>query len=48
MGMIVAGVIELVLSKLEVADLVMEAVGEDCLKELEVVDEDYLMKVEMI
>ena len=46
MGMIVAGVVELVVGGLEVVDLVVEVMGEDCLKEMEVVDEDYLMKVE--
>ena len=41
--MIVFGVVEL-----EVVELVVGIVGEDCLREMEVVDEDYLMKVEMV
>ena len=43
MGMIVAGVVELMVGKLEVVDLVVEVVGEDCLKEAEVVNENYLI-----
>jgi len=44
MGMIVAGEVEVVEGKLEGVGLV-EIVGENCLKEVEMVDEDYLMKV---
>ena len=40
MGVIVVGVVEL-----EVVELVVGVVGENCLKEVKVVDEDYLMKI---
>ena len=39
MGMIVARVVELVVGKLEVVGLEVEIVGEDCLKEVEVMFE---------
>ena len=42
MGMIVAGVVELVVGELEVGGLVVEVVGEDCLK---VTDESCSMNV---
>jgi len=42
-GVIVAGVVEL-----EVVSLVVGVMGEDCLREMEVVDEDYLIKVEVV
>jgi len=42
-GVIVAGVVEL-----EVVGLVMGVVGENCLREMVVVDEVYLMKVEVV
>ena len=43
MGMIVVGVVEL-----EVVELVAGVFGEDCLREVEVMDKDYLMKVEVV
>ena len=39
MGMIVTRVVELVVGELELVGLVVEFVGEDCLKKVE--DEDY-------
>jgi len=41
-GVIVVGVVEV-----EVVELVVGVVGEDCLREVEVVDEDYVMKEEV-
>jgi len=38
MGVIVAGVVELMVG----------VVGKDCLREVELLDEDYLMKMEMV
>jgi len=35
-------------SKLEVVDLVVEVVGEGCLKEVKMMDEGYLIKVEVV
>ena len=46
--MIVAGVDELVVVELEVVGLVVAVVGEDYLREVEVVDNKYLMKVEVM
>ena len=46
--MIVAGVVELAVGKLEVIGLVEEVVGENCLKEVEVGDEDYLKEVKVV
>ena len=42
MGVIVVGVVEV-----EVLELVARVVGGGCLRKVEVVDEDYLMKVEV-
>ena len=47
-GMIVAGVVELVVGELEVIGLVVGVVGEDCLREMEMLNENYLMKVEVV
>ena len=41
--MTVAGIVES-----EVVGLVVGVVGENCLREVEVVDQDYLMKVEVV
>jgi len=48
MEVIVSGVVELVVVELEVVGLVVGVVGEDCLREVEVVDGDYLIKVEIV
>ena len=47
-GMIVAVVDILVVVELEMIGLVVVVVGEDCLREVGLVDEDYLMKVEVV
>ena len=39
---------ELVVVELEVVGLVVVVVGEDCLREVEAVEENYLMKVEVV
>ena len=48
MRVIVAGVNELMVVTLEVDGLVVVVVGEDCLREMKVVDDDYLMKVKVV
>jgi len=45
---IIAGVVELAVAELEVDDLVMGVMDENYLREVEVMDKDYQMKVVVV
>ena len=48
LGMVHMRVVDMGVIKVGVVELIVGVVREDCLREVEVVDKDYLMKVEFV